>query len=511
MKFSIIHPTARVTPEFAHPWWLAAGSALQGCDSPTDGEYIVVVHHSRIVSFYAFMRPSYIADPLKSWGRFTIAVNYGRDCLVDQCNAGQLAMSGEILVGNQDDMRYPEHWDTEILKLIPDTSKLVCVKAGNDNRVPHLLTLPTIATKALIDRIGPISPEYTAMFSDWEFGDRARSLGLVIPASHIYFQHFHFASRSSEKSEMDSVYAIENSEESYRVGWETYNRRKAAGFPAVALPGFEAARRQESFATRAISFCIPGEGHRMEWEVPFWELSHGLASDGWDIRLHPDYSTYVHHTRMQIATAAIAASEQREADYMLWIDDDNTPSLATVRRMIDYLDSHPEIDGVTGWYWFTSKGVSKDGIKTQFMICCGDFCAESLNLEPITPGKLFADSRSHKPIEWAGFGCVLMRYSVQRELGPRAWSPIDSEANEFGATGDDSSFFARAREAGFKFVVDPNAFVEHWKCRPIAPDMRVHMSAPEPLKEAVEKDRLHYKGPQVDVTQETYESMEAAM
>src|SRR5277367_2725056 len=98
MKFSIIHPTARVTPDFISPWWTAQRAAFAGCDNPRDVEYILVVHESR--------RSAYQTEGAYwwgEWGRITLVTNYGRDCLVDQCNAGQLAASGEIILGNQDD------------------------------------------------------------------------------------------------------------------------------------------------------------------------------------------------------------------------------------------------------------------------------------------------------------------------------------------------------------------------------------------------------------------------
>ena len=67
MKFSIIHPTARVTPAFEHPWWIAAESALLGCDSPQDVEYILNVHHSRAAAFYAMLAGP-VPSTEKLWG-----------------------------------------------------------------------------------------------------------------------------------------------------------------------------------------------------------------------------------------------------------------------------------------------------------------------------------------------------------------------------------------------------------------------------------------------------------
>src|SRR5271157_2892278 len=184
MKFSIIHPTARVTPNFTHVWWNAALSAFQGCDDSTQVEYILVVHHSRIMQFHE-MSLQY-AD--LRFGRFTVVTNYDRDCVVDQSNAGQIAASGEIILGNQDDMRYPEHWDTEIAKIIPDTSKLVAMQARTDGGRKDLLCIPTIATRTLMETIGLCSTEYESMYSDDEWSAKARQLGTVIQSS-LYFQH----------------------------------------------------------------------------------------------------------------------------------------------------------------------------------------------------------------------------------------------------------------------------------------------------------------------------------
>jgi hypothetical protein len=506
LKFSVIHPTARVTSEFEHAWWKAAGVAGFTCDDRSQVEYILVVHHSRRNDLLESLRESMNKWSLE-WGRLIVVTNFGRDCLVDQCNAGMLAASGEIQIWNQDDMRYPEHWDTEVLKLIPDTSALVCLQAGNDGRRPDLLTLPTIMTKALRLRMGPISPDYESMQSDVEESIKCRELGAVIAAPHIYFQHFHFASRSAEKSDWDPVYALENREEAYRVGMEVFLRRQAMGFPFVKLPGFPEGARRE-LPTRAISICIPGESHRAEWEVPFWGVLNGLADQGWDIRIHPDYCTYVHHTRELIATAVIEASRDREAEYVVWIDDDNTPSSSMIRSMIGYLDANPEVDGVVGWYWFYSKGIVNGKQSEGWMICCGDFKPGTFTLSPITAESLF--SGGHRPIEWAGFGCVVMRYAVQKALGPRTWRPINDDNNEFGSTGDDVSFFARAKDAGYRFVVDPGAHVEHWKTRPVGPDFRVHPSAPESGKQAVEADRKRRKGAMLDIGEDAHRNMEAA-
>ena len=486
MKFSIIHPTARVTGEFAHPWWLAHDSALTTCANPRDVEYIVVVHESRARDFR-------LHDGLlwAAFGRFTVVVNYGRDCLVDQCNAGQLAMSGEILVGNQDDMRYPEHWDTEILKLIPDTSKLVCVRAKSDGAPrPDLLTLPTIATRALVEAIGPISPEYDGMFSDNEWSEKAQVFGSVIPSS-LYFRHLHPVHGLSKS---DAVYAMENREEAYRIGQEVYRRRKAAGFPRVELPGFPPAPRKE----RIIAICTPGEQHSNRWNRERDRLIFALIEAGWTPRTYWDYTTNVYHTRMGITRDIVKDAEitGQAPALVLWIDDDNIPDARSVEFLLSTLEAHSEYAGAVGWCWI--RFYDNEG-NVAWMPSCGNFKPGSVSCLLSTKlADLYADNAAPKQIEWSGFPMVLMRYEALAQLGMQAFQPIFTDENEFGFTGEDTAFFACARIAGLRFCVDPRAKVEHLKLLPQEPDYEIPKQCAPEIASAIEADRMRRKGDRVE-------------
>ena len=266
MKFSVIHPTARVTPDFDNPWWKAADSAISGADNPRDLEYILVVHHSRAQDFW---------EHLQGWlacevGRFQIVINWDRDCLVDQCNAGMLAAQGEIQCWNQDDMRYPPHWDAEVSKLIPDTSKLVCIQSLANGARKDLLTLPTICTAVLVRKIGALSPDYDGMFSDDEWSIKARALGVVVQST-LYFEHLHPA---DGKGKVDSVHAMENRDEAYRIGSDTFNRRRALGFPRVPLPGETVSEPAESLPLIAV--CVPGYDFTFPWLEHFFALGSAL-------------------------------------------------------------------------------------------------------------------------------------------------------------------------------------------------------------------------------------------
>jgi len=498
VKFSIVHPTARLHEDFQHPWWKACASAADNCDNPSDVEYILVVHQSRRDMLNGLAQFS-------KFGRFAVVTNYGRDCLVDQSNAGVAAASGEIILGNQDDMRYPPHWDSDIRKLIADTSQLVCVQANTEGARRDLLCIPTIATRALVYAIGAASPEYDGMYSDDEWSAKARSMGVVIQ-SDLRFEHHHF---TQGKSDIDSVYAQENAATAYETGRRVFLARQAAGFPRIPfggelpLPAPMAIRRPE----RIIALCTPGESHRVEWERAFFTLCAALMGGGWTVRYYPGYSTNVYHTRASITLDVMKDAKETGTapELVLWIDDDNTPSVESVRLLIHCLDSTPDIDGAAGWCWILTRDEASG--RPLWMPSVGNFEAGTLKLLPTRLNDLYADDASPKTIEWSGFPTLLMRYSATERLGIAAFQPVFTESNMFGFTGEDISFFACAMSAGLKFVVVPSAKIPHIKFRELEPDYLIGPNASSSATEVMERAREQRNGPRVERSEVTKQFM----
>ena len=507
MKFSVIHPTARVHAEDQFPWWGAESSAQSGCDNPQDVEYILVVHESRVREFRK-NRVDWEGD----FGRVSVVINHGRDCLVDQCNAGLLAAQGEIHIWNQDDMRYPEHWDTEILKLIPDTSQKICIQARTDGRRLDLLTLPTITTRALAHEIGALSADYTSMFSDDEFSAKARALGTVIP-SKLYFQHLHPANGTAE---LDPVYASENSKEAYTVGREAFNRRRALGFPRVPIGNESQVAIQPAEAFRSIAFMLPGETFRFEWLSSLLELGIAVGNAGWGIQRFLGYSTSCYSTRINL-THDLLESKEQKPEYVFWLDDDNLVKPDQFLRLLQFLETHPEADGVTGWCWIRQK--------ERWGTSVGKFWGDDgVHLCPMELPELFADNGSVKPIEHTGFPCFLMRYSVLEKLGENVFMPItkrdlatfvpgktlsnwhslkDSQVAAIVPhwfAGEDVAFCLRAREKGMQLYVDPMCKAAHLKTISQEPDVQLYGDTPEALKQW----RAQVNGPAVKAP-ENYE------
>lgn len=493
MKFSVIHPTARVTPDFESPWWLACISAARGCDRPEDCEYIVVVHVSRRDAFWGLMRGGLIGEAVATWGQFRVVTNYGRDCLVDQGNAGLVASSGEINIGNQDDMRYPQHWDSEVSKLIPDTSKLVCVQAWTDGSRRDLLTIPTIATRALCRAIGLTSPEYDGMFTDNEWSIRARQYGTVVQSS-LYFEHLHF---TLGKSQIDSVYSAENRPEAYDIGRKVFEQRRAAGFPRVPFPdegqqirhsplqavskAFDWAKQQ--FATppvapvmpplRRFVACLPGPDH--ERLATLFNLQGYLSSRGYNFSAVLGYTSSPDVTRIELSKTALEdCRDHRDVPYILWLDDDNVLEPAQLGRMMDFLDAELQADIVVGWCWIR-KGV-------LWSTSVGTF-REDMHVDWMTLGDLARSDRGGAPFRVdglaSGFPCVLMRREVLEHLGAEAFQRIPGDF-PYGSLGEDFSFFWRAHKAGMNCYVDPSCKVGHLKMQNQEPTLAIPAGATVP-------------------------------
>jgi hypothetical protein len=496
LKFSIIHPTARVTPEFANPYWMAADSALAGCDNPQDVEYILVVHHSRIQGMFGL--PAFTP---RLFGRFTVVTNYGRDCLVDQCNAGQLAASGEIIVGNQDDMRFPEHWDTEILSLIPDASQPLCIQAHTDGGRKDLLTIPTIATRVLVEQIGLLSTEYESMFSDDEWSIKAWKFAGVIP-SKLYFQHLHPVNKMAKE---DSVYALENRKEAYNVGWETFQKRKALGFPRVPYPGEDATTVPAAVRSEfpILAMCIPGDNFSGAWLDSFLAMGMELKEAGYVVKRFRGYQSNVYQTRINLTERVIedAKISGEPPKYVLWIDHDNTAKPGQLTGLLKFLEAYPQVDAVAGWCWIRKP--------IGWTTSVGDFWGEdgvhllAFNLDALLMGETPAEQYAPKEIEHTGFPFFLMRYEALERLGPHAFRPLtkadlpayfqcarcggsggwideqllkpcpdcngkgslmpEKEVADHWFCGEDSAWCLQAKKAGMTIVVDPGCKVGHLK------------------------------------------------
>src|ERR1700690_3460031 len=188
MKFSILHPTARlkVYPSFPYGWWDAAHHAFMMCEKPQEVEYLLIVHNSDLPDLWKQLS----RHAPEAWGRFSIVQNSDRNLLVYQCNAGLRAASGEIILFLEDDLFAPQGWDTKLAEAAGDTSIPQALHCLTGSPRDNELFLPTCYTRSLGELIGPYCPEYESMFMDNECTAKQKQLGRVLETG-LVFQHRH--------------------------------------------------------------------------------------------------------------------------------------------------------------------------------------------------------------------------------------------------------------------------------------------------------------------------------
>jgi hypothetical protein len=397
---------------------------------------------------------------------------------------------GEIWVGNQDDMRFPEGWDTEIAKLIPDASKAICIQARTDGSRNNLLSIPTIATRTLQRSIGMTSTEYESMFSDDEWSMKAWRMAEVI-RTPLYFRHFHPANGTAAA---DAVYDIENRAEAYRMGLRTFEKRKALGFPRIPFPdesegGFLTVRVPVASGPPAeyplLALCIPGETFSGQWLDGFLAMGAELRDAGYLVKRYRSYHSNVYNTRIELCERVIedAKISGDRPKYVLWIDSDNVAAPGRLTGLLRFLEHTPEVAGVAGWCWIkkthgwtTSAGVFSEDTGVHLL---------NFNLDALFEGDTQEDKFSVKGIEHTGFPFFLMRYDAMEALGPYAFRPLTKadlpafldpgahpvDVADYWFSGEDSSWCLHARRAGLKLAVDPGCEVLHLKLAPQQPTL----------------------------------------
>jgi hypothetical protein len=193
------------------------------CDAPKRVEYVLSIDAGRQNDF---LRASH-AELMKTKGTFGRVVrveNFGRPCAVDGWNAAAATSTGRFLITVSDDYRPCEHWDTELLKAIPDINGEYVMDVDNQDNSYPLLPF-SFLTRAYYKRLGYLFyPEFFGMMADNDFTDVARRDRVVVDARHLKFTHLH-PHRGTAPD--DEVYRWQQRPEAWEAGNRVYHRRKA--------------------------------------------------------------------------------------------------------------------------------------------------------------------------------------------------------------------------------------------------------------------------------------------
>jgi hypothetical protein len=221
--FSLCHATARPDQWKAcyDAWWAA-------CDNPKEIEYILAVDERW--GFDQLSPPEVNAQTMLLWCT-------GERGSTAAWNLAAEHSTGKILIMVADDFRPPAHWDTELLKSIPNPNAefVVEVSSGKLPDAARLMVLYILSRKRYEELGYVLNPGYFSVYVDNEFGDQARKEGVVINARHLLFRHYH-PYYGDELFPRDAVYDACNTAEAASQGLNYFMRRKAAGFPRIPKP-----------------------------------------------------------------------------------------------------------------------------------------------------------------------------------------------------------------------------------------------------------------------------------
>lgn len=422
--FSVIHPSARPDK------WQAIYAAWLNAAADRDFEYILVFDKR-----WGFET----LPPALNGERFRAVWNTGRRCYVDAVNIGAQYATGDVLIVNADDQFPCEGWDVKLAEVLADSGKeVVEVSTGTPQEHERGILVMPVLTRARYERLGFVFyPAYESMFADNDCCETARRDNQLADGRHLMFPHRH--PFFDVTVETDPAYAAQNRPEAYQLGGQVLAARRASNF------GNPRKKR--------IVVCLPGERFSGAW------VSHMLLTMNW-LNTHFEvvdapmgYSSNVYYTRHVLAVAALA----HEADYVLWIDDDNLVDAEHVARLVDDLEHTPELAAVAGWCLCGSDAYESPVIKTSVGMFEGSR-AESLSVEDLRAATALVK------IDWTGFPVVLMRQSALRQLAT-PFSPMPNPDNFYGFDSEDISFSRRLKAAGLNMAVDPRVKVPHLKLR----------------------------------------------
>ena len=231
--FSLCHATARLPDG----WRPAYQAWLENCDNPSQVEYVLAMDladRERFPTSLSFPRIGEIgASPCgPRLPQIIWTFNPGAQNAVAAWNCAAAASNGRFIIQVADDLWPPLHWDTELLKVIPDLDGEYAIEVRTGTSADdewRRLMAHSFLTRKYYERYGYLfHPDYEGMYADDEFSEKARRDGVMIDTRHLLFHHHHWIRTNIP---FDEIYARQNSQERYDLGLKILGQRRAQGFP----------------------------------------------------------------------------------------------------------------------------------------------------------------------------------------------------------------------------------------------------------------------------------------
>lgn len=405
--------------------------------------------------------------------------NSGRRCYVDGVNLAATASTGDVLIVNADDQYPCDEWDEELLQAIsvgtmdsavPPSQADYVIEVSTNTPTEHergIMVMP-ILSRERYERFGwVLYPAYESMFSDNDFCAMAKRDGVVIDARHLIFPHKHWINGQREKDAQDRA---QNRDEAYSEGRKLFAARKRINFSGV--PAVSDSK------IPMIAFITPGNVFPAPWLAAWTNLWGSLASGNkYNITHLVGYTSNAGMVRTAMARLVLNTDYGAPVDFVMWLDDDNTITPEQFEMLMQDLREHPEYDMVCGWTWCAKDDDPEIGHAT---ISCGALVelektadgqdVKFTKIKQLAPKDMYESQMDLIEIGYSGFPAVLMRFDLLKKAGKELFNPYVDPRCEYGFSGEDVAFFARATvKSGARYAVDRRVKVPHYKRRAVEP------------------------------------------
>lgn len=474
--FSICHTTARV-----QQWRDVYEAWISAAVNPSATEYVLCYDPRWGFTGTAFAE-------VMAWEQSRegnkLVRNTGRRCYVDGVNLAAAASTGDVLIVNADDQYPCDKWDHELHEAIVADTMDGCadyvleVSTGTPTEHERGIMVMPILSRERYDRFGWVFyPAYESMFADNDFCQMAKRDKCIIDARHLVFPHKHWVNQQREKDEQDRA---QNRQEAYDEGAKLFAARKRVNFAGIPPK----AEGKSDSDRPMIAFLTPGNVFSMAW-VDAWSRLWGYVIPRYNVTHVMAYTSNAGMVRQMMSKAVQSTDYGVPVDYVCWIDDDNTITPEQFEMLLTDLKEHPEFDAVCGWTWCGGDDQAEIGTAT---VSCGalrglektedgkdvKFCY----VKQLTPKEIVQSPTDLIEIGYSGFPVVLMRFDLLRKAGHNPFTPYVDDRCEWGFSGEDSAFFARAAvRSGARFAMDRRVHVPHFKRRAIKPELTAEQQA----------------------------------
>lgn len=422
--FSIIHTSAR--PD---KWREIYEAWMRTATDPASVEYILVVDKR-----WGFEELPTLPAPHRAvW-------NTGRRCYVDGVNIGAQYATGVLLIVNADDQYPCQDWDFLLAEVFADSGKEVIeVSTGTQQEHERKMLAMPVLNRARYDRLGYVFfPAYESMYADNDLCEAAIKDDQLADARHLMFPHKH--PLFDESIQNDIAYQEQNSPRAYEIGARVFMDRQSSGFGQQ--------RR------KTIVICLPGEKFSSAWVAHLMGVMSWMQSN-FNVIPILSYSSNVHVTR---ACLAVSALKNENADYVLWIDDDNLIMIENVSNLIADLECIPAIDIVAGWCHLQTDAYEGPSVRASVGMFDDNGDNVSMEIDALK------NAQELIRIDWTGFPIVLMRREALAKVD-KPFAPLMNDKSFYGFDSEDIAFCKRAKAIGLNIAVDPRVKVPHLKLR----------------------------------------------